>query len=134
MPLYGPGNIYNDGLSFDLLFEGYTRPRSCAVTDRISFVLGAALELERSTSPYIFGREQYCEVVKTSPGENENLGPDEVDQLVEESGMLKTIDEFDPDLNNIGNDELDKFFSEYDPTYKDRSRPKGLDYLVMDSF
>ena len=54
--------------------------------------------------------------------------------MVEESGMLKTIDEFDPDLNNIGNNELDKFFSEYDPTYKDRSRPKGLDYLVMDSF
>ena len=48
--------------------------------------------------------------------------------------MLKTIDEFDPDLNNIGDNELDKFFREYDPTYRDRSRPKGLDYLVMDNF
>ena len=48
--------------------------------------------------------------------------------------MLKTIDEFDPDLNKIGINELDKFFSEYDPTYRNRSRPKGLDYLVMDNF
>ena len=54
--------------------------------------------------------------------------------MVEESGMLKTIDEFDPDLNKIGINELDKFFSEYDPTYRNRSRPKGLDYLVMDNF
>ena len=54
--------------------------------------------------------------------------------MVEESGILKTIDEFDPDLNKIGINELDKFFSEYDPTYRNRSRPKGLDYLVMDNF
>ena len=56
VPLYGPGNTYNDGLSFDLLFEGYTSPRSCALRDN-SGVLGAALELDRSTSPNIFGRE-----------------------------------------------------------------------------
>ena len=54
--------------------------------------------------------------------------------MVEESGMLKTIDEIDPDLNKIGINELNKFFSEYDPTYRNRSRPKGLDYLVMDNF
>ena len=48
--------------------------------------------------------------------------------------MLKTIDEFDPDLNKIDINELNKFFSEYDPTYRNRSRPKGLDYLVMDNF
>ena len=60
--------VYSDGLSFDLLFEGYTLPRSNMEGIIGTKIYGAVLELERITSPHVFGREQYCEVVKTSPG------------------------------------------------------------------
>ena len=53
---------------------------------------------------------------------------------MEELGKLTTIDELDLNQNRIGEEEMIKFFSEFDPTYRDRSRPKGLDYLVMDNF
>ena len=61
--------IYSDGLSFDLLFEGYTVPRHSLTSSEVLIpTYGAELELERSTTPHVFGREHYCEVVKTSPG------------------------------------------------------------------
>ena len=55
-----------DGLSFDLLFEGYTMPKS--TLSSFEPVLGAVLELEQKTSPIINGKEQYCEVIKSTPG------------------------------------------------------------------
>ena len=48
--------IYKDGLSFDLLFEGYTMPRS-SYESSPSPVLGAVLELDRSIYPMISGRK-----------------------------------------------------------------------------
>ena len=77
IPLIFGRERYSDGLGFDLLFEGYSLPRN---SDPVSSIrLGAIREFERSTSPHIYGREQYCEVVKTSPA-------------VKESESLKLID------------------------------------------
>ena len=60
--------LYSDGLSFDLLFEGYTLPRRSLTSSVVETPnIGAEFELERSTTPHVFGREHYCEVVKTSP-------------------------------------------------------------------
>ena len=41
---------------------------------------GATLEFERSTSPIIHDREQYCEVVKSSLGEKESTDQDKIDK------------------------------------------------------
>ena len=45
-----------------------------------------------------------------------------------------TIDELNLNQNLIDNEDIRKFLSEFDPTYSDRSRLKGPDYLVMDNF
>ena len=45
-----------------------------------------------------------------------------------------TIEELNPNLNRIDGEDIRKFLSEFDPTYRDKSRPKGPDYLVMDNF
>ena len=47
--------------------------------------------------------------------------------------MLKTIDKLDPTQNHVVKDNLEAFLSDFDHTYKDRSRPKGPDYLIIDN-
>ena len=53
---------------------------------------------------------------------------------MDDEGKLKTIDKLDPNQNRIDRDNLTKFFNNFDHTYMDRKRPKGLDYLVVDNF
>ena len=45
-----------------------------------------------------------------------------------------TIDELNPIKNQLDSDNLSKFLSEFDHTYFDRTKPKGPDYLIIDSF
>ena len=52
------------------------------------------------------------------------LGPD----------VEKTFDELDPVQNQINSKNIIKFLSDFDETFMDRKRPKGLDYLVIDNF
>ena len=52
------------------------------------------------------------------------LGPD----------VEKTFDELDPIQNQINSENIIKFLSDFDETFMDRKRPKGLDYLVIDNF
>ena len=59
---------------------------------------------------------------------------DILDQQVEISGKLKTVNELDPQNNYIDNDNIAKFLGEFDHTYMDRSKPKGPDYLIIDNF
>ena len=35
--------------------------------------------------------------------------------------------------NKLGKDNLTQFLSEFDHTYMDRTKPKGLDYIVIDN-
>ena len=47
--------------------------------------------------------------------------------------MLQTIDKLDPKQNQLDVDNLTQFLSKYDRTYMDRTKPKGLDFLVIDN-
>ena len=53
---------------------------------------------------------------------------------MESSGKLKTINELDPNQNQLDRDNLTKFLNNFDQTYTDRKRPKGPDYLIIDNF
>ena len=47
---------------------------------------------------------------------------------------MKIVDELDPQKNKVTDTELMNFLKYFDHTYMDRSKPKGLDYLIMDDF
>ena len=57
-----------------------------------------------------------------------------MDQYVKETGNLKTVNELDPVENSLDFEKVGKLLRDFDPTYMDRSRPKGLDYLIIDNF
>ena len=59
---------------------------------------------------------------------------DVLDQLVDSSGKLKTVNELDPQNNYIDTDKIAKFLGEFDRTFMDRSKPQGPDYLIIDNF
>ena len=53
---------------------------------------------------------------------------------MESTDSLQTIDKLDPEQNRLDVDNLTQFLSKFDHTYMDRTKPKGLDYLVIDNF
>ena len=53
---------------------------------------------------------------------------------MESAGLLKTVNELDPENNYIDSDNMAKFLSDFDRTFMDRSRPKRPDYLIIDNF
>ena len=44
------------------------------------------------------------------------------------------MNELDPKKNLIDKESIRKFLGDFDPTYMDRSRPKGPDHLIIDNF
>ena len=46
---------------------------------------------------------------------------------------METVNELDPVKNYVDWENITKFLGDFDPTYMDRLRPKGPDYLIMDN-
>ena len=53
---------------------------------------------------------------------------------MKETGNIEIINELDPVANSLDLEQVGKLLRDFDPTYMDRSRPKGLDYLIIDNF
>ena len=73
----------------------------------------------------------YCGFLPAE-GEHKSDEQDIVDEEVESSGMLKTVDALNPAKNKFTKENLKKFLSEFDYTHMDRSKPKGLAHLIID--
>ena len=73
----------------------------------------------------------YCGFLPAE-GEHKSEDQDEIDSQVESSGMLKTVDALNPAKNKFTKENLKKFLSEFDYTHMDRSKPRGLAYLIID--
>ena len=73
----------------------------------------------------------YCGFIPAE-GEHKSEDQDEIDSEVESSGMLKTVDALKPAKNKFTKEKLKKFLSEFDHTHMDRSKPRGLAYLIID--
>ena len=78
------------------------------------------------------GQFLYCGYLKLE--DKESKRQDEIENDVLNPDFVKTIDELDPVQNQINSQNIIKFLSDYDETFMDRKRPKGLDYLVIDNF
>ena len=77
------------------------------------------------------GSPTYCGFLPAE-GEHKSEDQDEIDSNVESSGMLKTVDALNPAKNKFTKEKLKRFLSEFDHTHMDRSKPKGLAYLIID--
>ena len=74
-----------------------------------------------------------CGIITEEEDENPEQQND-LDQQIDNEGKLKIIDELNPSQNILDNINLEKFVSDFDHTYMDRSRPKGPDYIIIDDF
>ena len=59
---------------------------------------------------------------------------DDTNQLRHYEVKTTTINELDPQNNNLDLEEVTKFLGDFDHTYMDRTKPKGPDFLIIDDF
>ena len=76
----------------------------------------------------------YCGFLPAD-GEQRSYGQDEIDQKVESTGGPRTVNALDPGKNRIDKENIKKFLSYFDFTFRDRSKSsKGPDYFIIDNF
>ena len=79
------------------------------------------------------GKDVYCGHQKAH-GNHKSEYQDDLDKKIEWEGKRKIINGLLPSVNHLDKVNLQKFLSEYDHTFTDRSKPKGPNYFVIDNF